>query len=76
MELIEKAQYNMEKNPKKTKLKSSRRPGEYKRKSTPEPAEEHKNPIVRFLAKTGYTVWLIVLGIGIVIAFVVSVALL
>lgn len=66
----------MEENQKKTRLKSSRRPGEYKRKSAPEPPEEHKNPIVRFLARTGYTVWLIVLGIGIVIAFIVSVALL
>ncbi|WP_026915399.1 hypothetical protein [Christiangramia portivictoriae] len=65
----------MEENQKKTKLKSSRRPGEYKRKSA-EPTEEHKNPIVRFLARTGYTVWLIVLGVGIVIAFIVSVALL
>lgn len=57
-------------------MKSSRRPTETKKKSTKKSYKEHQNPIVRALARTGYTVWLVVMGIGIVIAFVVSVAVL
>lgn len=34
--------------------------------------KEHKNPIVRALAKVGYIVWLVVLGVGGVLAILIS----
>ncbi|MDT0648251.1 hypothetical protein RM545_16275 [Zunongwangia sp. F260] len=37
---------------------------------------DHKNPVIRALSRTGYTVWIIVMGIGLLLAFIVSVALL
>ncbi len=33
---------------------------------------EHPNKAIRFFAKAGFTVWIIVMVIGLVIAFVVS----
>lgn len=36
------------------------------------PLKEHRYGAVRFFAKAGYTVWIIVMVIGLVIAFAVS----
>lgn len=36
------------------------------------PLREHKNSIVRFFARTGYTVWIIVMVVGLFLAFIVS----
>ncbi len=36
------------------------------------PLKEHTNPMVRGFAKAGYTVWIIVLAVGLFLAFVVS----
>ena len=33
---------------------------------------EHKNSTVRFFARTGYTVWIIVMVVGLILAFIVS----
>jgi len=66
----------MEREDKKQPLKSSRRAEDYKPKEAATPKKEHSNPVVRAIMNTGYTVWLIVLGVGIVLGFVVSVALL
>lgn len=33
---------------------------------------EHSNPVVRFFAKAGYMVWIIVLVVGLLIAFTFS----
>ncbi|MGB5941819.1 MAG: hypothetical protein WBG71_02975 [Leeuwenhoekiella sp.] len=33
---------------------------------------DHSNPFVRFLAKTGFTVWLIVMAVGVGLAFLVA----
>ena len=40
------------------------------------PLSEHDNSIVRFFAKTGYTVWIIVMVVGLILAFIVSLFLL
>ena len=40
------------------------------------PLREHDNSIVRFFAKTGYTVWIIVMVVGLILAFIVSLFLL
>jgi hypothetical protein len=37
---------------------------------------EHPNKFIRFFARAGFTVWIIVMAIGLAIAFVVSVFLL
>ncbi|MDT0686816.1 hypothetical protein [Autumnicola psychrophila] len=37
---------------------------------------DHKNPVIRALSRTGYTVWIVVMAIGLILAFIVSVALL
>lgn len=36
------------------------------------PLREHDNSIVRFFARTGYTVWIIVMAVGLLLAFIVS----
>ncbi|CAM4146133.1 hypothetical protein [Gillisia limnaea] len=36
------------------------------------PLKEHKNPIIRGFAKTGYTVWIVVMVVGLTLAFVVA----
>ena len=64
---------NREEKKKVTTIKSSRRPGDKKKKTQKSSYKEHKNPIIRAIARTGYTVWLVVMGIGIVLAFIVSV---
>ena len=64
---------NQKEDHKITKIKSSRRPGDKKEKTKKTSYKEHKNPIIRSIARTGYTVWLVVMGIGIVLAFIVSV---
>ncbi|ADF51491.1 MAG: hypothetical protein CMP12_07270 [Zunongwangia sp.] len=30
---------------------------------------DHKNPVIRFFAKSGYAIWIIILGIGGILAF-------
>lgn len=45
---------------------------ETKRKSL----KEHKNPVVRALAKVGFWVWVVVMAVGLGLAFIVSLALL
>ncbi|MDT0688565.1 hypothetical protein RM549_02145 [Salegentibacter sp. F188] len=37
---------------------------------------DHKNPFIRAISRTGYTVWVIGMAIALVLAFIVSVALL
>jgi hypothetical protein len=34
--------------------------------------KDHSNPMIRGFAKAGYTVWIIVLAVGLFLAFVVS----
>jgi len=36
------------------------------------PLKNHSNPMIRGFAKTGYTIWIIVLAVGLFLAFVVS----
>ncbi|MEP6262647.1 MAG: hypothetical protein ABJ092_13815 [Gillisia sp.] len=36
------------------------------------PLRDHDNSVVRFFAKTGYTVWIIVMVVGLILAFIVS----
>lgn len=36
------------------------------------PLKDHSNRMVRGFAKTGYTVWIIVMAVGLFLAFVVS----
>jgi len=36
------------------------------------PLREHDNSIVRFFARTGYTVWIVVMAVGLLLAFIVS----
>lgn len=36
------------------------------------PLKDHSNPMIRGFAKTGYTIWIIVLAVGLFLAFVVS----
>ena len=36
------------------------------------PLKDHSNPMIRGFAKAGYTVWIIVLAVGLFLAFVVS----
>lgn len=36
------------------------------------PLKEHSNPMIRGFARTGYTIWIIVLAVGLFLAFVVS----
>lgn len=36
------------------------------------PLKDHSNPLIRNFAKTGYTIWIIVLAVGLFLAFVVS----
>ncbi len=36
------------------------------------PLKDHSNPMVRGFAKTSYTVWIIVMAVGLFLAFVVS----
>ncbi len=45
-----------------------------KKESTP--LREHPNKFIRFFARAGFTVWIIVMVVGLSIAFVVSVFLL
>tara|TARA_R100000935_G_C2838921_1_gene169856 strand:+ start:3846 stop:4085 length:240 start_codon:yes stop_codon:yes gene_type:complete len=40
------------------------------------PLREHPNKFIRFFARAGFTVWIIVMVVGLSIAFVVSVFLL
>lgn len=53
------------------------------RSKTPRPQDKkkkgfknHENSFVRFFAKTGYTVWIIVMAVGLLLAFGVSLFLL
>ena len=39
------------------------------------PLKDHKNPIIRGFARTGYTIWLVVMVVGLILAFIVSVFL-
>ncbi|MFO7720437.1 MAG: hypothetical protein R6W85_08360 [Gillisia sp.] len=39
------------------------------------PLNEHKNAIIRGLAKTGYTIWIVVMVVGLILAFIVSIFL-
>ncbi|MFO8146470.1 MAG: hypothetical protein ACQEWG_06895 [Bacteroidota bacterium] len=39
------------------------------------PLNEHKNPIIRGLARTGYTIWIVVMVVGVTLAFIVSIFL-
>lgn len=39
------------------------------------PLNEHKNPIIRGFAKTSYTIWIVVMVVGIILAFVVAIFL-
>ncbi len=39
------------------------------------PLNEHKNPIIRGLARTGYTIWIVVMVVGIIMAFIVGIFL-
>ncbi len=48
--------------------------GEPVKKSTS--LKDHKNPIVRGLAHAGFWVWIIVMAVGLGLAFIVSLALL
>lgn len=45
-------------------------------KKGPTSLREHPNKVIRFFARAGITVWIIVMGIGMILAFVVSVLLL
>lgn len=36
------------------------------------PLKDHSNRMIRGFAKTGYTIWIIVLAVGLFLAFVVS----
>ncbi len=36
------------------------------------PLKDHSNPMIRGFARTGYTIWIIVLAVGLFLAFVVS----
>lgn len=36
------------------------------------PLREHDNSLVRFFARTGYTVWILVMVVGLILAFIVS----
>lgn len=38
--------------------------------------KDHKNPVVRFFAKFAFSVWMIVMGVGLLLALVVSFMLL
>lgn len=60
-------------------------PISYKKKRNPKtdplnigfktPLKEHKNPIIRSFAKTGYTIWIVVMVVGIILAFIVGILL-
>ncbi len=39
------------------------------------PLKEHKNPIIRGLARTGYTVWIVMMVVGVIMAFIVAIFL-
>lgn len=36
------------------------------------PLKDHSNPVIKGFAKAGYTVWIIVLAVGLFLAFVVG----
>lgn len=38
--------------------------------------KEHSNPLIRSFAKMGYTVWIIVMAVGMALAFIVALFLL
>ena len=56
--------------------RTSRRSTASKEKIRKTSYRDHKNPIIRALSRTGYTVWIIGMAIALVLAFIVSVALL
>ncbi|MDT0648894.1 hypothetical protein [Autumnicola edwardsiae] len=56
--------------------RASRRSAASKKKIDKTSYRKHKNPVIRALSKTGYTVWIVVMAIGLLMAFIVSVALL
>lgn len=37
---------------------------------------QHKNPFIRTTARAGYTIWIVVMAVGLLLAFVVSLFLL
>lgn len=37
---------------------------------------QHKNPFIRTTARAGYTVWIVVMAVGLLLAFIVSLFLL
>lgn len=39
------------------------------------PLKDHKNPIIRAFAKTGYTVWIVVMFVGLTLAFIAAIFL-
>ena len=39
------------------------------------PLKEHKNPLIRGFARTGYTVWIVVMVLGIIMAFIAAIFL-
>ncbi len=36
------------------------------------PLKDHKNPIIRGFARTGYTVWIVVMVVGLTLAFIAA----
>lgn len=47
-----------------------------KNKKKRTPLKEHSNPLVRSFAKTSYTVWVVVMAVGMFLAFVIAIFLL
>lgn len=39
------------------------------------PLKDHKNPIIRAFARTGYTVWIVVMVVGLTLAFIAAIFL-
>lgn len=39
------------------------------------PLKDHKNPIIRAFARTGYTIWIVVMVVGLTLAFIASIFL-
>ena len=37
--------------------------------------KEHKNPLIRGFARTGYTVWIVVMVLGVIMAFIAAIFL-
>ena len=39
------------------------------------PLKEHRNPLIRGFAKTGYTIWIVVMVVGLILAFIIAIFL-